>query len=91
VPRITTFCICIYALGCRLSLFKLCDSDFGIIPVAEIAIGTACTASCFHITRISFASSWYFFVIIIIIIIIIITFERGLISRHGVNQASYDK
>jgi hypothetical protein len=29
-------CICIYVFGCRLSLFKLCDSDFGIIPVAEI-------------------------------------------------------
>jgi hypothetical protein len=59
--RITTFCICIHVFGCRLSLFKLCDSDFGIIPVAYIAIGTTCTASCFHIARISFASSWYFF------------------------------
>jgi hypothetical protein len=38
VPRITTFCIYIYVFGCRLSLFKLCDSDFGIIPVAEIII-----------------------------------------------------
>jgi hypothetical protein len=40
VLRITTFCICIYVFGCRLSLFRLCDTDFGIIPVAEIAIGT---------------------------------------------------
>jgi hypothetical protein len=47
--------------GCRLSLFRLCDSDFGIIPVAEITVGTTCTVSCFHITHISFASSWYFF------------------------------
>jgi hypothetical protein len=67
MPRITTVCICIYVFGCRLSLFRLCDSDFGIIPVAEITIGTACTASCFHITRTSFASSWYFIIIIIII------------------------
>jgi hypothetical protein len=61
VPRITTFCICIYVFGCRLSLFRLCDSDFGIIPVAEITIGTTFTASCFHTSRISFASSWYLF------------------------------
>jgi hypothetical protein len=26
--------------GCRLCLFKLCDSDFGIIPVAELTTGT---------------------------------------------------
>jgi hypothetical protein len=68
VPRITTFCICIYVFGCRLSLFKLRDSDFGIIPVAQITIGTTCTASCFHITHISFASSWYFFCFSVIVL-----------------------
>jgi hypothetical protein len=54
--------------GCRLSLFKLCDSDFGIIPVAAITIGTNCTASFFHITRISFASSWYLFCLSVIVL-----------------------
>jgi hypothetical protein len=63
VPRITTFCICIYVFGCRLSLFRLCDSDFGIIPLAEITIGTTCTASCFHITRI---------IIIIVVVVVVV-------------------
>jgi hypothetical protein len=35
VPRITDVCICIYVFGCRLSLFRLCDSDFGITPVDD--------------------------------------------------------
>jgi hypothetical protein len=60
VPRITDFCICIYVFGCKLSLFRLCDSDFGITPVDDITIGITCTAFCFHITLISFASSQYF-------------------------------
>jgi hypothetical protein len=38
VPRITDFCICIYVFGCKLSLFRLCDSDFGITPVDDITI-----------------------------------------------------
>ena len=39
VPRSTDFCICIYVFECRLSLFRLCDSDFGITPVDDITIG----------------------------------------------------
>jgi hypothetical protein len=39
MPRITDFCICVYVFGCKLSLFRLCDSDFGITPVDDIAIG----------------------------------------------------
>jgi len=39
VLRITDFCICIYVLGCKSSLFRLCDSDFGITPVDDITIG----------------------------------------------------
>ena len=39
VPRITDFCICMYVLGCRLSLFRLCDNDFGITPVDDITNG----------------------------------------------------
>jgi hypothetical protein len=60
MPRITDFCICIYVFGCKLSLFRLCDSDFGIIPVDDITIGITCTVFCFHIALISFVSSRYF-------------------------------
>ena len=37
-----------YVFGCRLSLFRLCDSDFGITPVDDITIGITCTAFCFQ-------------------------------------------
>jgi len=40
VPRITDFCSCIYVLGCRLSVVRLCDSDCGIIPVDDITNST---------------------------------------------------
>ena len=39
MPRITDFCSSIYVLGCRLSVVRLCDSDFGITPVDDITIG----------------------------------------------------
>ena len=71
VPRITDFCICVYVFGCKLSLSRLCDSDFGITPVDYITVGMTCAAFCFHIAHISFASSWYIIIIIIIIIITI--------------------
>ena len=61
VPRITDFCSCICVFGCRLSLVRLCDSDFGITPVDDITIGITCATFCFQITHISFASSWYLF------------------------------
>jgi len=32
VPRITDFCSYIYVLGCKLSVVRLCVSDFGITP-----------------------------------------------------------
>jgi hypothetical protein len=47
--------------GCRSSLFRLCDSDFGITAVDDITIGITCTVFCFHIAHIAFASSWYLF------------------------------
>jgi len=28
VPRITDFCSCMYVFGCRLSLVRLCNSDY---------------------------------------------------------------
>ena len=68
VPRITDFCSCIYVFGCRLSLVRLYDSDFGITPVDDITIGITCAAFCFHIAHISFASSWYLFCLSVIVL-----------------------
>ena len=50
-----------YTFGCKLSLVRLCVSDFGITPVDDITIGITCAAFYFHIAHISFASSWYLF------------------------------
>ena len=36
MPRITDFCSYIYVLECKLSLVRLCDSDFGITPVDHL-------------------------------------------------------
>jgi hypothetical protein len=66
VPRITDFYISIYVFGCKLSLFRLCDSDFGITQVDDITIGIICTVFCFHVARISFASSWNLFCLSVI-------------------------
>jgi len=71
VQRITDFCICVCVFGCKLSLFKLCDSDFGITPVDDITIGITSTVLCFYIAHISLASYWFIIIIIIIITIII--------------------
>jgi len=68
VPRIADFCICMYVFGCKLSLFRLCGSDFGITPVDDITIGITCVAFCFHIANISFASSWYLFCVSVIVL-----------------------
>ena len=40
MPRITDFCSCIYVLGCRLSLVRICDSDFGITAVDGIDLSS---------------------------------------------------
>jgi hypothetical protein len=68
VPRITDFCSCMYVFGWKLSLVRLCDSDFGITPVDGITIGITCSAFCFHVAHISFASSWYLFCLSVIIL-----------------------
>jgi len=44
-----------FVFGCKLSLARLCHSDFGITPVDDITIGITCAAFCFHMTNISFA------------------------------------
>ena len=56
------------ALGCKLSLVRLCDSDFGITPVDDITIGIICAAFCFHTAHISFAISWYLFCLSVIVL-----------------------
>jgi len=78
VPRITDFCICIYVFGCRLSLFRLCDGDFGITPVDDITIGIICTAFFFHIAHISFASSWYLFCLSVIVLARLCVFRTAM-------------
>jgi hypothetical protein len=57
-----------YIFGCRLSLVRLCDSDFGITPVDDITIGITCAAFCFHMAHISFATSWYLFCLSVIVL-----------------------
>jgi len=68
VPRITDFCSCIYVFACKLSLVRLCDSDFGITPIDEITIGITSAAFCFQIAHISFTSSWYLFCLSVIVL-----------------------
>ena len=65
--QLQIFCSCIYVFGCKLSLVRLCDSDFGITPVDDITIGITCAAFCFHITHISFACSLYLFRLSVIV------------------------
>ena len=50
-----------YVFVCRLSLVRLCDSDFGITPVDDITIGITCAAFCFHIAHISLAYYYYYY------------------------------
>jgi len=78
VPRITHFCICIYVLGCKLSLVRLCDSDCGITPVDDITIGITCAVFCFHMTHISFASSWYLFCLSVIVLVRLCVFGTAM-------------
>jgi len=68
MPSITDSCSCIHILGCKLSLFRLCDGDFRITPVDDITIGIICAAFCFHIAHISFANSWYLFCVSVIVL-----------------------
>jgi len=42
-------CVCVCVFGCKLSLVRLCNSDFGITPVDDITIGITCAAFWFHI------------------------------------------
>ena len=64
VPRITDFCICIYVFGCRLSLFGLCDSDFGITPQMILLSGSL--VLCFASTQRIFHSQFLVFALFFI-------------------------
>ena len=57
-----------YVFGCKISLVRLCDSDFGITPVDDITIGINFAAFCFHIAHISFVISWYLFCLSVIVL-----------------------
>ena len=73
MPRITDFCSCVglYVFGCKLSLVKLYDSDFGITHVDDITIGITCAAFCFHIEHISFASSCYLLLLLLLLLVVV--------------------
>ena len=82
MPRITDFCSCIYVLGCKLSLVRLCDIDFGITPVDDITIGITCAAFCFHIALISFANSWYLFCLSVIVLARLCVFGTSMSTKR---------
>ena len=65
-------------MGCRLSLVKLCDSDFGITPIDDITIRITCTAFCLHIAHISFASSSYLFCLSVIVLARLCVFRAAM-------------
>ena len=56
-----------YVFGCNISLFVFCGIDFGITPVDDITVGITWAAFCFHIARISLASSWHLFCLLVIV------------------------
>ena len=47
--------------GCKLSLIRLWDSDFGITAVDDITIGITCAAFCFHMAHISVTYYYYYY------------------------------
>jgi len=70
----------VYVCGCRLSLGRLCDSDFGITPVDDIT----CAAFCFHIAHISFANFWYLFCLSVIVLARLCVFWTAVSIKKGV-------
>jgi len=74
--------MCVF--GCKLSLVRLCDCDFGITLVDNITIWITCAAFCFHITRISFAISWYLFCLSVIVLARLCVFGDNYVYGKGV-------
>jgi hypothetical protein len=81
VLRITDFCICVCVLGCKLSGFRLCDSDFRITAVDDITIGITCAAFCFHTAHISCPSSWYLFCLSAVVLVRLCVFGTAMSIR----------
>ena len=81
MPRITDFCSCVYVLGCKLSLVRLCDSDYRITPVDDITIGITFAVFCFHTAHISFAISRYLFCLTVIVSARLCLFETAMSIR----------
>jgi hypothetical protein len=50
-----------YVSECKLSLVRLCDSDFGITAVDDITIGINCAAFCYHIAHIASTHYYYYY------------------------------
>jgi len=71
-----------YVFGCRLSLVRLYDSDFGITPVDDITIGITCAVFYFHIAHISFASSWYLFCLLVIVLARLYVFGTAMSTKN---------
>ena len=82
--ELTVFCICLYVFRCKLSLVRLCDSDFGITPIDGITIGITCAAFCFHTAHISFASSWYLLCLLVIVLVRLCVFGTAMSIKKGV-------
>ena len=71
-------------MGCRLSLVRLCDSDFGITTVDDITVGIICAVFCFHMAHISFFSSWYLFCLSVIYYYYYYYYYKLQLSCHSV-------
>ena len=80
--------IYVLVFGCKLCLFRLCGSGFGITPVDDITIGIIWAAFRFHIARISFASSWYLFRFSVIVLAKLCVFGTAM-SIRKVSLFSY--
>ena len=89
MPRITNFCSCVYVLGCRLNVVRLCDTDFGITAIDDITIGITCAALYFHVAYISFVSSWYLFCLSVIVLARLCVFGTAMSNNKGVLLFSY--
>ena len=73
-----------YVFRCKLSLVRLCDSDFGFTPIDDITIGITCAAFCFHIAHISFASFWYLFCLSVIVLAKLCVFGTAMSIKKDV-------
>ena len=74
VPKITEFCSCVYVLGCKLSLVRLCGIDFGITPLDRDHL--CCLL--LLMAHISFPGSRYLFCLSVIVLAILCVFGTAM-------------